>query len=119
MEVRERFQSPACCRRGDRGHRGCRNQIPNRAEQYSGTTLAVDLGADGASPNDSGDNDSGPNTLLNTPVATSAGVDIVAGDVDIGYTLDTPLLAERQLAIDVYAPKTKAAQSAMSRLVRR
>ncbi|MFO0043247.1 MAG: Calx-beta domain-containing protein [Pseudomonadota bacterium] len=82
---------------------GLSTRFPIEPNEYRGAALAVDLGANGATPNDPGDIDNGPNTLLNTPVVTSAAVDIVAGEVDIGYTLDTPIVADRQLTVDAYA----------------
>lgn len=50
--------------------------------------LAIDLGGDGATPNDPGDVDSGPNQYMNAPVVASA-VTGPQGTVVIG-TLDTP-----------------------------
>jgi hypothetical protein len=40
---------------------------------YGNGGLPIDLGNDGHTPNDPGDGDTGPNTLLNYPVITSAG----------------------------------------------
>ena len=41
--------------------------------------LAIDLGDDGHTPNDAGDGDSGPNTLLNYPVITSSSGNMITG----------------------------------------
>lgn len=42
------------------------------ANRFAGTGMPIDLGADGVTPNDPGDGDSGPNNLLNFPVLSSA-----------------------------------------------
>ena len=41
--------------------------------------LPIDLGADGATANDAGDGDGGPNTLLNYPVVTSFAGSVITG----------------------------------------
>lgn len=46
---------------------------------YSNGGLPVDLGDDGPTPNDAGDADSGPNTLLNYPVITAFSGNVVTG----------------------------------------
>ncbi len=45
--------------------------------------LGIDLGADGLSPNDNRDIDSGPNDLLNAPTATSSFLQAEIGDREI------------------------------------
>jgi hypothetical protein len=46
---------------------------------YGNGGLAIDLGNDGHTPNDAGDGDSGPNTLLNYPVITSSSGGTITG----------------------------------------
>jgi hypothetical protein len=48
---------------------------------YSNAGLGIDLGADGVTPNDPGDGDSGPNNLQNFPVLTAA--ETTAGSVAV------------------------------------
>jgi CSLREA domain-containing protein len=50
----------------------------------------VDLGPQGPTPNDPGDVDSGPNGLLNTPLASSARFDAAGARIQLALTLDTP-----------------------------
>jgi parallel beta-helix repeat protein len=54
--------------------------------RISGTDIGIDLGADGRTPNDDRDGDSGPNGLQNYPVLTSAimenGVTTVSGTLN-------------------------------------
>src|SRR5206468_3343311 len=66
---------------------GKRNSVVNDLI-YSNGKLGIDLGDDGVTPDDPGDADSGPNTLLNFPVITSA---VSTGSrVDVAVTLDSP-----------------------------
>lgn len=46
---------------------------------YGNGGLPIDLGDDGHTPNDAGDGDSGPNTLLNHPVITGSSGDTIMG----------------------------------------
>lgn len=46
---------------------------------YGNGGLPVDLGDDGYTPNDPGDGDSGPNTLLNYPIITGSSGDTIEG----------------------------------------
>jgi CSLREA domain-containing protein len=54
---------------------------------YSNGGLGIDLGADGVTPNDAGDGDTGPNTLQN--FATLSSATIVPGGVSVQGSLDT------------------------------
>jgi CSLREA domain-containing protein len=54
---------------------------------YANAGLPVDLGNDGATPNDVGDGDSGPNNLLNYPEITSASGTAISGTVCSGCTV--------------------------------
>jgi len=49
--------------------------------------LPIDLGADGATANDPGDGDGGPNTLLNYPVITSYAGTVITGTVCANCTV--------------------------------
>jgi hypothetical protein len=66
---------------------------------YSNGGLAIDLHADGPTPNDPGDEDAGANELLNTPVLTAAYAR--AGETTVVGRLDTKL--GRPIVIDFYA----------------
>jgi parallel beta-helix repeat protein len=52
--------------------------------------LGIDLGADGVTPNDTGDSDTGPNMLLNFPedLAFNAGPETVTGTACTGCTVE-------------------------------
>lgn len=56
---------------------------------FSNNDLGIDLNDDGVTLNDVGDNDTGPNKLLNFPVITSANVE--DGNLTIKGTLDTDI----------------------------
>ena len=55
---------------------------------FSNDSLGIDLSDDGATANDGGDGDSGPNDLLNFPVIALATE--LAGTVDVEFDLDVP-----------------------------
>ena len=55
---------------------------------YSNGGVGIELGIDGATANDPGDNDPGPNDLLNYPVITSARA--VSGTTTVDFDLDVP-----------------------------
>lgn len=61
---------------------------------FSNAVMGIDLRGDGMTPNDLGDLDSGPNTLQNFPVITSATRTVVRG------TINT--LPNRTIIIDVF-----------------
>ncbi|MGD9126238.1 MAG: DUF4347 domain-containing protein, partial [Planctomycetia bacterium] len=66
---------------------------------YSNTGLGINLGTDGVTANDTGDSDTGPNNLQNTPVITSA---VTHGSsIDITGSLNST--ASRIFAINFYA----------------
>lgn len=48
-------------------------------EVYGNGGLPIDLGNDGHTPNDAGDGDSGPNTLLNYPAITNSSGNMITG----------------------------------------
>jgi gliding motility-associated-like protein len=56
---------------------------------YNNTGLGIDLNGDGVTANDNGDNDAGPNGLLNFPVIESAYIE--NGDLKINGTLETDI----------------------------
>lgn len=62
------------------------NQILSNAI-YANGDLGIDLASDGATPNDAGDLDTGPNSLQNAPVIASAG--IANGSATITGTLQS------------------------------
>ena len=55
---------------------------------WDNSGLGIELETDGATPNDPGDGDAGPNDLLNYPVLTSASV--VGGTLFVDFDLDVP-----------------------------
>ncbi|MEZ5410637.1 MAG: right-handed parallel beta-helix repeat-containing protein [Acidimicrobiales bacterium] len=55
---------------------------------HSNTGLAIDLGDDGVTANDTGDGDSGLNDLLNYPVIGEVGLS--GGNLTVTYRLDAP-----------------------------
>ena len=63
------------------------NQIRPSAV-YGNGGLPIDLGNDGPTPNDPGDADSGPNTLLNYPVITASTDSVVTGTACANCTVD-------------------------------
>jgi hypothetical protein len=66
----------------------------------------IDLGNDGPTPNDPGDNDTGPNLLQNFPVITDAAT--AGGRTYVAGTLDTQ--SNLKVVIDVYANRPGRAQ---------
>src|SRR5262249_6271289 len=66
---------------------------------FSNGALGIDLGNDGVTPNDTGDPDTGANTLQNYPVLTSATVG--AGLVTVGGTLNS--VASNQFRLEFFA----------------
>lgn len=54
---------------------------------FANSGLGIDLGNDGVSPNDPGDTDTGPNSLQNFPVLTSATFD--NGNINVQGVLDS------------------------------
>ena len=54
---------------------------------YGNSSSGIDLGADGPTVNDVGDNDEGDNRLQNYPLLTSAVIG--GGSINIGYTIDS------------------------------
>lgn len=75
------------------------NEIRDNHAPSAPGGLAIDLGADGATLNDHGDVDAGPNDLMNFPSVTSA-VGSSQGTVVLGR-LDSPAAATAQL--DLYS----------------
>lgn len=61
--------------------------------------LGIDLGIDGVTPNDQGDNDSGANDLQNFPVITAAAFS--GGNTSVSLTLNS--LPSRNFRIEVFA----------------
>ena len=67
---------------------------------HSNTSIGIDLGDDGVTPNDPGDTDTGPNNLQNFPVLTS----VTTGSVQIQGTLNsTP---STQFTLEFFANST-------------
>jgi hypothetical protein len=62
------------------GAASLRNHLAPRL-LWGNTGLPIDLGSDGETPNDPGDGDTGPNTLLNYPVVTGANGHVISGTV--------------------------------------
>lgn len=81
---------------------GASNNLPgNSFFQNSG--LAIDLGADGATANDSADSDLGANLLQNSP-QLSQGL-IVGTEAQITYTVDSdPLEQAYPITVDFFTP---------------
>lgn len=75
------------------------NSIYNNGVGTSFPHLGIDLNDDGLTANDTGDDDIGPNGLLNSPVLTSAGVG--GGVTRVTGTLNS--VASTIYGIDVYA----------------
>jgi len=65
---------------------------------FSNTSLGIDVGADGVTPNDVGDGDTGPNNLQNFPVLTSA---TSGGGITINGTLDSA--ASTQFRLELFS----------------
>ncbi len=55
---------------------------------FANAGLEIDLGGDGATPNDLGDADPGPNDLLNHPELTAA--EVTGANIDMTFDLDVP-----------------------------
>lgn len=70
---------------------GGANQSIDQNHILSNSGLGIDLGADGVTPNDQNDIDSGPNDLLNFPVITRAQVDTKGTWIEATY--NGPIIA--------------------------
>ena len=81
---------------------------------YNNGAPPIDLLADGITPNDPGDGDSGPNDLLNFPVITDAAetagtlsvdfdLDVPAGDYRIEFFRNPGAVPEGEIFVDFYA----------------
>jgi hypothetical protein len=74
-------------------HRGGGSDLPSEGNQilsnsiYANGGLPIDLASDGATPNDTGDPDTGPNSLQNAPVITST--QISNGSATINCTFNS------------------------------
>ncbi|MGI8955297.1 MAG: hypothetical protein ACR2II_00045, partial [Chthoniobacterales bacterium] len=66
---------------------------------FANSGLGIDLGGNGATPNDTGDGDTGPNNLQNFPVLTSAS--IAGGTATIAGTLNSS--ANTQFPVEFFA----------------
>jgi hypothetical protein len=71
---------------------------------FGNTGLAIDLGFNGATPNDTGDIDSGPNNYLNFPTITAAQQSAAA--ITIAGTYNGP--ANSTFTLDFYGSATTA-----------
>lgn len=80
---------------------------------YNNTTIGIDLNNDGATLNDAGDADSGPNSLVNFPTITSASSS--GGNLIVNYTLDTSFLTDVDVAVCI--TNQVAAQNQCERIV--
>jgi len=82
------------------------------ANQLSANGFGIDLGANGLTANDSGDGDTGPNRLQNSPsvnpdVAVLVYSATTTADVTIGYSVDSnPLNSDYPLAIEFFLSDT-------------
>jgi Lectin C-type domain len=65
------------------------NAIFTNGTALDGGVAPIDLNDDGATANDSGDTDTGPNGLQNYPFLTGAATNVTAGKTYISYQLDT------------------------------
>ena len=69
---------------------GTRNTILGN-NIFENSSLGIDLGSNGPTPNDAGDGDSGPNNYQNFPDLTNAFIS-GSGDLRLTYSIDTDLV---------------------------
>ncbi|MBK9655977.1 MAG: CSLREA domain-containing protein [Rhodanobacteraceae bacterium] len=81
---------------------GAATRIPISGNRSLNGNQLVDLGGDGPTPNDPGDGDSGPNTLLNAPIPGLAVVDLAARVVRVNYTLDASFSGGDEPRVHLY-----------------
>ncbi|MEL6187853.1 MAG: right-handed parallel beta-helix repeat-containing protein [Myxococcota bacterium] len=65
--------------------------------------LGIDLGNDGVTPNDVGDKDEGPNTLVNTPVITGVTLDPKSGRYVVDYAMEGPVNEQNRYHVEFFA----------------
>ncbi len=78
---------------------GSQNNLLGARGVYSNRGLPIDLNYDGHTPNDPGDGDSGPNTLLNYPEVTG-----ISGDLIYGTSCNSCWVYLRRASGDPSAP---------------
>ena len=83
---------------------------------FDNTGIGIDLGANGVTPNDPGDGDTGPNNLQNYPVLNSAVID-TNGDLMVYYSVDSlPANSTYPIAIEFFKADSAASGEGQSLL---
>ncbi|MBV8518549.1 MAG: DUF11 domain-containing protein [Acidobacteria bacterium] len=97
------------------------NVVAGSGNEITGNTilapsgLPIDLGADGATPNDIGDGDTGPNGRQNSPTLTGAFLD-GGGNLHLSYNIDSSATSNGSILVEFFKASSGQPQTFLTRV---